>query len=137
MFGLITMLLTTLGATGMGSMLKIVGGLFAGISDAKEAKHKRELIRDMQLQKSDLEFQKAVFGDLDKDTSVFTRGTLARSRARYLHPSRKQRVGQAHLGIGYFPLRSRHYHRNYDRAHCFGLNRHSGSDNRILLYTWW
>ena len=33
MFGLITMLLTTLGATGMGSMLKIVGGLFAGHDD--------------------------------------------------------------------------------------------------------
>jgi hypothetical protein len=75
MFGLITMLLTTLGATGMGSMLKIVGGLFAGISEAKEAKHKRELIRDMQLQKADLEFQKAVFGEMDKDTSAFTRGT--------------------------------------------------------------
>ena len=44
MFGIITMLLTTLGATGMGSMLKIVGGLFAGISDAKDAKAKRELI---------------------------------------------------------------------------------------------
>ena len=69
------MLLTTLGATGMGSMLKIVGGIFSGISDAKEAKAKRELIRDMQLQKADLEFQKAVFGEVDKDTSVFTRGT--------------------------------------------------------------
>ena len=45
MFGLITMLLTTLGATGMGSMLKIVGGIFAGISEAKEAASKRELIR--------------------------------------------------------------------------------------------
>jgi len=75
MFGLITMLLTTLGATGMGSMLKIVGGLFAGISDAKDAAAKRELIRDMQMQKADLEFQKAVFGEMDKDTSAFTRGT--------------------------------------------------------------
>ena len=75
MFGLITMLLTTLGATGMGSMLKIVGGIFAGISEAKEAASKRELIRDMQMQKADLEFQKAVFGEMDKDTSAFTRGT--------------------------------------------------------------
>ena len=75
MFGLITMLLTTLGATGMGSMLKIVGGLFAGISDAKEAKHKRELIRDMQLKGADLNFQKAVFGEVNADNSAFTRGT--------------------------------------------------------------
>ena len=38
MFGLITMLLSTLGATGMGSMLKIVGGIFQSISEAKAAK---------------------------------------------------------------------------------------------------
>ena len=75
MFGLITMLLTTLGATGMGSMLKIVGGVFSGISDAKDMAARRELIRDMQLQKADIEFQKAVFGEANADTSAFTRGT--------------------------------------------------------------
>lgn len=75
MFGLITMLLTTLGATGMGSMLKIVGGVFSGISDAKDMAARRELIRDMQLQKADIEFQKAVFGETNADTSAFTRGT--------------------------------------------------------------
>ena len=75
MFGLITMLLTTLGATGMGSMLKIVGGIFQGVSDAREMSARRELIRDMQLKGADLEFQKAVFGEMDKDTSAFTRGT--------------------------------------------------------------
>ena len=75
MFGLITMLLTTLGATGMGSMLKIVGGVFSGISDAKEMSARRELIRDLQLKGADLEFQKAVFGEVNADTSAFTRGT--------------------------------------------------------------
>tara|TARA_R110001599_G_scaffold58541_6_gene161847 strand:- start:538 stop:1020 length:483 start_codon:yes stop_codon:yes gene_type:complete len=75
MFGLITMLLTTLGATGMGSMLKIVGGVFSGISDAKDMAARRELIRDMQLGKADIEFQKAVFGETNADTSAFTRGT--------------------------------------------------------------
>tara|TARA_R110002049_G_scaffold132267_1_gene291362 strand:- start:391 stop:873 length:483 start_codon:yes stop_codon:yes gene_type:complete len=75
MFGLITMLLTTLGATGMGSMLKIVGGVFSGISDAKDMASRRELIRDMQLGKADIEFQKAVFGEANTDTSAFTRGT--------------------------------------------------------------
>ena len=48
MFGLITMLLTTLGATGMGSILKMVGGLFAGIADAKAAAAQRELARDLE-----------------------------------------------------------------------------------------
>jgi hypothetical protein len=75
MFGLITMLLTTLGATGMGSMLKIVGGVFSGISEAKEMAARRELIRDLELKKADLEFQKAVFGEVNADNSAFTRGT--------------------------------------------------------------
>ncbi len=75
MFGLITMLLTTLGATGMGSMLKIVGGVFSGMSENKEMQARRELIRDMQLKGADLEFQKAVFGEVNADNSAFTRGT--------------------------------------------------------------
>jgi hypothetical protein len=75
MFGLITMLLTTLGATGMGSMLKIVGGVFSGISEAKEMQARRELIRDMELKKADVEFQKAIFGEVNADNSAFTRGT--------------------------------------------------------------
>ena len=74
MFELITMLLTTLGATGMGSMLKIVGGVFSGISEAKEMAARRELIRDLELKKADLEFQKAVFGEVNADNSAFTRG---------------------------------------------------------------
>ena len=64
------MLLTTLGATGMGSMLKIVGGVFSGISEAKEMAARRELIRDLELKKADLEFQKAVFGEVNADNSA-------------------------------------------------------------------
>jgi hypothetical protein len=75
MFGLITMLLTTLGATGMGSMLKIVGGIFSGISEAKEMQARRELVRDMELKKADVEFQKAIFGEVNADNSAFTRAT--------------------------------------------------------------
>jgi len=75
MFGLVTMLLSTLGATGMGSMLKIVGGIVQSINDAKEAKAKRELIRDMSMSNANVEFQKAVFGEVDKDTSIFARAT--------------------------------------------------------------
>ena len=75
MFGLITMLLSTLGATGMGSMLKIVGGIFQSISEAKAAKERRELIRDMQTRQMDDDFQKMLVGEADKDTGMFTRAT--------------------------------------------------------------
>lgn len=75
MFGLITMLLTTLGATGMGSMLKIVAGAVQSFNDGKEHKARRELARDLAMSSSDLEFQKAVFGQANEETSAFTRGT--------------------------------------------------------------
>jgi len=75
MFGLVTMLLSTLGATGMGSMLKIVGGVFQSMNDAREAKQKREMARDLAAQNANLDFQKAVFGEANEDTSKFTRGT--------------------------------------------------------------
>lgn len=75
MFGLITMLLSTLGATGMGSMLKIVGGAFQGVSEAKASKERRELIRDMQIKGMDIEFQKMLIGETDKDAGMFTRAT--------------------------------------------------------------
>tara|TARA_Y100000992_G_scaffold247006_1_gene178454 strand:- start:782 stop:1267 length:486 start_codon:yes stop_codon:yes gene_type:complete len=76
MFGLITMLLSTLGATGMGSMLKIIGGLVQSASEAKEQKAKRELARDLAMANSNAAFQKAVFGEAtDKESSLFTRAT--------------------------------------------------------------
>jgi len=75
MFGLVTMLLSTLGATGMGSMLKIVAGTVQSINEGREAKAKRELARDLSMASANVEFQKAIFGEVDKDTSMFTRGT--------------------------------------------------------------
>ena len=76
MFGLVTMLLSTLGATGMGSILKILGGLVQSISDGYEAKAKREMARDLAMSNSDLEFQKAVFGNnSDPESNLFTRAT--------------------------------------------------------------
>ena len=77
MFGLITMLVSTLGATGMGSMLKIVAGAVQSRNEAKEAEAKRELIRDMQMKEADVEFQKAIFGDASEDpeATIFTRTT--------------------------------------------------------------
>jgi len=76
MFGLITMLLTTLGATGMGSMLKIVAGTIQSINDGREAKAKRELARDLAMSSQDIKFQQAVFGNgADPAASLFTRAT--------------------------------------------------------------
>ena len=76
MFGLVTMLLSTLGATGMGSILKILGGLVQSISDGNEAKQKREMARDLAMSQSDVEFQKAVFGNnSDPESNLFTRAT--------------------------------------------------------------
>ena len=76
MFGLVTMLLSTLGATGMGSILKILGGLVQSISDSNEAKAKREMARDLAMANTNAQFQKAVFGEAtDKESSLFTRAT--------------------------------------------------------------
>jgi hypothetical protein len=75
MFGLITMLLTTLGATGMGSLLKMVGGFAASIADARTAAAKRELARDLALSKASIETQNAIFGEANEETSMFTRAT--------------------------------------------------------------
>lgn len=74
MFGLITMLLSTLGATGMGSMLKIVAGIVDRVGAAKESREKRELIREMQLREADIKFQESVFGGTD-EASIYTRAT--------------------------------------------------------------
>jgi|TARA_R110002167_G_scaffold136856_2_gene323686 hypothetical protein len=74
MFGLITMLLSTLGATGMGSMLKIVAGIVDRVGAAKESREKRELIREMQLREADIKFQESVFGGTD-ESSIYTRST--------------------------------------------------------------
>ena len=75
MFGLVTMLLTTLGATGMGSLLKMVGGFAASIADARTAAAKRELARDLALSKASIETQNAIFGESNAETSMFTRAT--------------------------------------------------------------
>jgi hypothetical protein len=75
MFGLITMLLTTLGATGMGSLLKMLGGIFVGMHEVKAANAKRELARDLALSKSSIETQNALFGQANEETSLFTRAT--------------------------------------------------------------
>tara|TARA_E500000318_G_scaffold77955_1_gene72823 strand:- start:2417 stop:2896 length:480 start_codon:yes stop_codon:yes gene_type:complete len=75
MFGLITMLLTTLGATGMGSMLKIVAGTIQSINDNRKQKADRELARDLAMSKANAAFQKAVFEGSNEQESMFTRGT--------------------------------------------------------------
>ena len=46
MVGLVTMLVSTLGATGMGSILKIAGGLVQSFNEAREKKAEREDLID-------------------------------------------------------------------------------------------
>lgn len=75
MFGLITMLLSTLGATGMGSMLKIVGGIFQSMNEQRAAKAQRELARDLAMSKSNAALQKSIFGEPNEQTASYTRAT--------------------------------------------------------------
>ena len=75
MVGLVTMLVSTLGATGMGSILKIAGGLVQSFNEAREKKAERELTRDLAISGAKIDFQKATFGEPDADTAKFTRAT--------------------------------------------------------------
>ena len=75
MFGLITMLLSTLGATGMGSLLKMAGGIVASVAEKKAAAEKRELARELAITNANADLQKALFGEPDKEITMFTRAT--------------------------------------------------------------
>ena len=75
MIGLVTMLVTTLGATGMGSILKIAGGMVQSFNEAREKKAERELARDLAISGQAIDFQKATFGETDASTAKFTRAT--------------------------------------------------------------
>ena len=69
------MLLSTLGATGMGSLLKMAGGIVASVYENRAAESKRRLARDLALSKADAELQKNLFGEPDKEVTLFTRTT--------------------------------------------------------------
>jgi hypothetical protein len=77
MFGLVTMLVSTLGATGMGSILKIIAGIVDRIAAGKEAQEKREMLREMRMAEASIEFQRSVFGNDEG-------GRFARSTRRLL-----------------------------------------------------
>ena len=63
MTGLITMLVSTMGATGMGSALKMIGGLIDRMAAASEAREKRKLAAEIGKGKIDASFQAQVFGN--------------------------------------------------------------------------
>ena len=75
MLSLFTMLFSTLGATGMGSFLKIVAGIIDSRAAAHEAKEKRKLARELQLNKAAMEFQNTVFGQATSDEALYARET--------------------------------------------------------------
>jgi hypothetical protein len=74
MFGLIATLVTTLGATGMGSALKMLSGFIASLGQAKSDAADRELIRDLERTKLHHDVQMAIFGG-DNPASQFSRVT--------------------------------------------------------------
>ena len=67
------MLVSTMGATGMGAILKIIGGIFDRRSAAAEAREQRKLARAAHENQLDIDFQKALFGN-DKG-GVYARAT--------------------------------------------------------------
>lgn len=73
MFSLITMLISTLGATGMASGLKMVGGLIDTWSQGKVLREKRKMLSIAQQAQLDLDWQKTVFGS--DEAGTYARGT--------------------------------------------------------------
>jgi hypothetical protein len=74
MLGLITMLISTLGAAGMGSVLKVFAGIIDRIGAAKEKGEQRELVRDLERTKLNIEVQKMIFGG-NGENAKYSRGT--------------------------------------------------------------
>lgn len=76
---MITLLLTTLGAGGFGSLMKILASFVAQIIEARSIRARDELAKTLALAKADVHFQQAVFGGNNEDSasSQFTRRILA------------------------------------------------------------
>lgn len=62
MVSLIITLITTLGATGMGSAFKMVAGFISSMSEVRSANADRELIRELERTKLSASVQKSIFG---------------------------------------------------------------------------
>ena len=73
MFSLITMLVSTLGATGMASGLKMLGGLIDTWSQGRILREKRKMLSIKQQAGLDLDWQKGVFGN--DEGGSYARGT--------------------------------------------------------------
>ena len=73
MVGLLTMIFSTLGATGMGSVLKMLGGLVDRWAAASETRAKNELLREVERSKIDVKWQESIFGN--DEGGRFARGT--------------------------------------------------------------
>ena len=74
MLTLIITLMSTLGATGLGSAFKMFAGLIASFGDAKNKHADRDLIRDMERTKLSAKVQLAIFGG-DSEASKYSRVT--------------------------------------------------------------
>jgi len=74
MFSIITMLLSTLGATGMGSLLKIFGGIVDRWGAAKEAREKRKMMATLRSQKISTDLYAQIFAG-DSEGAKWSRAT--------------------------------------------------------------
>lgn len=74
MISLIITLISTLGATGIGSGLKMMSGFIASMSEIKAKNADRELIRDLERAKISVAVQKQIFGG-NSEASRYSRQT--------------------------------------------------------------
>lgn len=79
MIALILTLLPMLGSAGAGSLLKMLGGIAQEFMASRSLAQREKMALILQLNKSDNEFQKAVFGGNNEDSrsALFTRRILA------------------------------------------------------------
>jgi hypothetical protein len=78
MFSLIATLISTMGATGMGSILKMIAGRIAGASDASVVREKRKLIYALKETNASHELYAEIF------TSNTEGGRFSRHTRRYV-----------------------------------------------------
>lgn len=67
--------MSTIGATGLGSFLKIVSGIYDRRANQLELREKRKLAASLQAHKNSLEITESIFGKADNETALYSRQT--------------------------------------------------------------
>lgn len=77
MMSLIIAFLTSGGAVGFGSILKMIAGIFDSKAKREEIYAQREIIRELESRDLDLAWQQAIFGGEDGKSARYTRRIVA------------------------------------------------------------